>query len=45
MAYTKIQIEDIFNEVIELVESGKPIRQVTKIEGMPSNTTFYYYLY
>ena len=44
MAYTNIQIEEIFNEVIELVESGKPIRQVTKIKGMPSNTTFYKWL-
>lgn len=44
MAYTNKQIEEIFNEVIELVESGKPIRQVTKIKGMPSNTTFYKWL-
>jgi hypothetical protein len=44
MAYTKIQIEDIFKEIIERVEIGEPIRTVLKDDDMPSSRTFYKWL-
>jgi hypothetical protein len=44
MAYTNIQIEDIFKEIIERVEIGEPIRTVLKDDDMPSSRTFYKWL-
>ena len=44
MAYTKQQIDDTFQEIIDEVCKGKPLRRVLKEEGMPSSRTFYKWL-
>lgn len=41
MAYTKQQINDTFQEIIEHIENGMALRKVLKLEGMPGNNTFY----
>ena len=41
MAYTKQQIETIFNTICERVENGEALRSVLKGKDMPSNKTFY----
>ena len=41
MAYTKQQIETIFNTICERVENGEALRSVLKDKDMPSNKTFY----
>lgn len=41
MAYSKKQIEDIFNEVCERIENKEALRTILKEDNMPSTQTFY----
>jgi hypothetical protein len=44
MAYSKKEIEDIFNYVCMEIEKGRALRNVLKYENMPSTSTFYQWL-
>lgn len=44
MAYTKKQIENIFNSIIENIEQGDSLRTVLKKGNNPSSRTFYKWL-
>jgi len=41
MAYTKAQIDKIFNEIINLIEQGDSLRSILLSLNMPSSRTFY----
>jgi hypothetical protein len=44
MAYTKKQKEEEFKKVLDLIESGKSLRQALKDNGKPSMTVFFEWL-
>lgn len=44
MAYSKKEIEDIFNSICKRIEEGESLRAVLKDEEMPSSRTFYKWL-
>jgi hypothetical protein len=44
MAYTKKEIEKVFNNIIQDIEDGKALRTILKYSGMPSSSTFYIWI-
>ena len=44
MAYSKEDIDKIFNYVCSEIEKGRALRNVLKDDGMPSTSTFYEWL-
>lgn len=44
MAYSKEQIEKVFDEICQEIEKGKSLRSILKNESMPSSKTFYEWL-
>ena len=44
MAYSKEDIDKIFNYVCSEIEKGRSLRNVLKDDGMPSTSTFYEWL-
>lgn len=44
MAYTPEEIEKVFQEILEYIEDGKPLRTILRDSDMPSSRTFYIWL-
>jgi hypothetical protein len=44
MAYTKKEIDKVFNDIIQDIEDGKALRTILKYSGMPSSSTFYIWI-
>lgn len=44
MAYSPEEIESTFQEILEYIEAGKPLRTILKDPDMPSSRTFYIWL-
>ena len=41
MAYTQVEIETLFNNILIEIENGKALRNILKEDEMPSTQTFY----
>ena len=44
MAYSEKQINDIFEKICNEIEKGAALRNILKVENMPSTSTFYKWL-
>lgn len=44
MAYSEKQINDIFEKICNEIEKGSALRNILKVENMPSTSTFYKWL-
>lgn len=44
MAYSKKQIEDIFNFICERIENGESVKSILRDKDMPSSQTFWKWL-
>jgi hypothetical protein len=44
MAYTKKEIEEVFNYIVQEIETGRALRNILKEENTPSSRTFFKWL-